>query len=258
MIPPTLPYLSRYSSIYIYDSGLDIFRTLNVSDFSGLSKTSAIAVDSATYSPNYASGEFAPVAIDRSSGGILSHIRALNLSTDAVTTAGNVAHDGVDVGGPIKVGGKGILTESGPTSVSSNDRVDAWFDLQGRQIVKAGGKDIYTAVSSSARSVAVTGTAYTFGHAKGMCAWLNVTAATPPVNLNLVVEGQNPVAGTYVELYRFATVTGVSNNMYRIYPGITELTGYNYNSIIPRGFRHVVLHSGSNSATYSVGMDVLH
>jgi hypothetical protein len=90
-----------------------------------------------------------------------------------------------------------------------------------------------------------------------MCIWLKVTAATPPINLNLSLEGQNPVDGTYINLHNFNTVTGVSNNMYRVYPGITETSGQNYNTVIPRAFRHVVSHSGSNSATYSVGMDLL-
>lgn len=42
-----------------------------------------------------------------------------------------VAHDGVDIGNPIKIGGKANANE--PAAVSaSGDRVDAWFDLLGR------------------------------------------------------------------------------------------------------------------------------
>lgn len=47
--------------------------------------------------------------------------------------AGDVAHDAADSGNPIKVGGKAESTT--PSAVADGDRVDGWFDLQGRQAV---------------------------------------------------------------------------------------------------------------------------
>ena len=49
------------------------------------------------------------------------------------TTSGDVAHDSPDSGNPIKVGGKAESTS--PAAVADGDRVDAWFDLLGRQVV---------------------------------------------------------------------------------------------------------------------------
>jgi len=49
---------------------------------------------------------------------------------------GDVAHDAVDSGNPIKVGGRASLNE--PTAVADNDRVNAWFDQLGRQVVLMG------------------------------------------------------------------------------------------------------------------------
>lgn len=47
---------------------------------------------------------------------------------------GNVAHDAVDSGNPIKVGGRAVIGT--PTAVvQTQDRVDGWFDEWGRQIV---------------------------------------------------------------------------------------------------------------------------
>lgn len=46
---------------------------------------------------------------------------------------GNVAHDSADVGEPVKVGGK--ASSAAPSAVSANDRVNAWFNLSGRQSV---------------------------------------------------------------------------------------------------------------------------
>ena len=44
-----------------------------------------------------------------------------------------VAHDAVDTGDPLKIGGK--ASTAAPTAVSVGDRVNAWFDLNGRLAV---------------------------------------------------------------------------------------------------------------------------
>jgi hypothetical protein len=49
----------------------------------------------------------------------------------STTSEGNVAHDAVDTGNPIKVGGK--ASPGTPAAVASGDRVDAHFDTLGRQ-----------------------------------------------------------------------------------------------------------------------------
>jgi hypothetical protein len=56
---------------------------------------------------------------------------ASNLNAQVV---GTVAHDGVDAGNPVKVGGKAETTA--PSAVSDADRVDAFFDEFGRLIVR--------------------------------------------------------------------------------------------------------------------------
>ena len=44
-----------------------------------------------------------------------------------------IAHDAVDSGDPLKIGGK--ASTAAPTAVSVGDRVNAWFDLNGRLVV---------------------------------------------------------------------------------------------------------------------------
>ena len=56
-----------------------------------------------------------------------------NAGTFAVQESGNVAHDSADSGNPVKIGGRASTTPV--TAVAANDRVDAFFDVQGRQIV---------------------------------------------------------------------------------------------------------------------------
>lgn len=54
--------------------------------------------------------------------------------TQKTQAAGDVAHDAVDSGSPVKIGGK--ATTSVPTAVSATgDRTDAWFDQWGRQVI---------------------------------------------------------------------------------------------------------------------------
>ncbi|MGV3720084.1 MAG: hypothetical protein ACO1SX_04160 [Actinomycetota bacterium] len=47
---------------------------------------------------------------------------------------GDVEHDGVDGGAPLKIGGRAAA--SAPSAVSAGDRVNAYFDTVGRQVVK--------------------------------------------------------------------------------------------------------------------------
>lgn len=79
---------------------------------------------------------------------------------------GNVAHDAVDSGNPIKVGGKARTTN--PTAVADGDRVDASFDDVGRQLVVAGqSRDLITdntvtITSSTAETTILSAVASTF------------------------------------------------------------------------------------------------
>ncbi len=56
-----------------------------------------------------------------------------------VLITGSVAHDAVDAGNPVKIGGHAL--SAGPTQVAAGDRVNAFFDRSGRQVVVIGGFD---------------------------------------------------------------------------------------------------------------------
>ena len=56
-----------------------------------------------------------------------------NGASDGASVSGDVAHDAVDAGEPVKIGGKAISAE--PTAVAAADRVNALFDLVGKLIV---------------------------------------------------------------------------------------------------------------------------
>ena len=74
---------------------------------------------------------------------------------------GAVTSDGVDSGNPVKVGFK--AASATPTAVAAADRVDAWGDLNGRQVITAD----YPGVSSNVTKTVSTTTAFTILSAAG-------------------------------------------------------------------------------------------
>jgi hypothetical protein len=59
-----------------------------------------------------------------------------NAASDGASVSGDVAHDSADAGEPVKIGGK--ARTANPTAVANNDRVDAFFDDVGRQVMTLG------------------------------------------------------------------------------------------------------------------------
>lgn len=75
--------------------------------------------------------------IDADTGNIATAVQIMddwdNAASDGASVSGDVAHDSVDAGEPVKIGGKALSAEASP--VAANDRVNAAFDLVGKQIV---------------------------------------------------------------------------------------------------------------------------
>ena len=65
---------------------------------------------------------------------------------------GELAHDAVDSGNPLKLGGKAL--SASPTNVAGNDRANAYYDLAGRLMVRDGnqGQDNWTATCAPLNS----------------------------------------------------------------------------------------------------------
>lgn len=114
-----------------------------------LNNTAAAASDSAT--PAFLVGwngtNWQPVLVD-SSGRLITGGTGPGVSEQVV---GNVAHDAVDSGNPVKVGGKASSTA--PSVVASGDRVDAWFAVNGAAVIS--GVGTATDVVTGAAAVAI-------------------------------------------------------------------------------------------------------
>lgn len=82
-----------------------------------------------------------------------------NGASDGASVSGDVAHDTADAGEPVKIGGKGVT--AAPAAVTANDRVNAQFDIYGRQVGIAAlremkGAQITTITSSTSETTCVT------------------------------------------------------------------------------------------------------
>jgi hypothetical protein len=130
-----------------------------------------------------------PVAIRQSDGAAFIEVRG-----------GDVAHDGVDSGNPVKIGGKasGAL----PTAVAAADRTDAYFDREGRQIVRPWGAGDWTQVHFPASNTQAT-TSKSAGAAgvRHVCTGITVvlaggTTAPAAAQLNVALRDGASGAGT--------------------------------------------------------------
>lgn len=88
------------------------------------------------------------VTVATDSTGVLSvDDNGASLTVDGTvnaTAAGDVAHDGVDSGNPVKIGYKAIAHGSNPTAVAANDRTDGYANRHGVPWVIGGHPNIQT------------------------------------------------------------------------------------------------------------------
>lgn len=87
---------------------------------------------------------------------------------------------------------------------------------------------------------------------QGVVVVFDVTAGST-LSLVLTIQRKDVASGKYVTVLTSATVTGVSTNTYKVYPGLTAATNLTVNDIITGTFRVVVTTGNATSATYSVG-----
>lgn len=81
---------------------------------------------------------FQPVSATSDAGITYLYTKVFNDADAPLVINGDIIHDQIDAGSPIKIGGYAKATA--PTAVSADgDRVNAWFDLNGRLQIGDGG-----------------------------------------------------------------------------------------------------------------------
>lgn len=109
------------------------------------------------------------------------------VSDGGLQVSGNVAHDAVDIGNPHKIGGKASSTL--PTAVASADRVNAFFDLNGRLQCK-------TALVDDSLNNIESATAAPAGTERGLIT-RNIPSGTQAVTVSSITAGTTRIGGTY-------------------------------------------------------------
>lgn len=114
----------------------------------------------------------------------------------AVTTTpgGNVAHDGVDSGNPVKIGGKGV--SSFPAAAAHLDRVDALFDIRGRQITQPHGPRENFALTSTTITSSTAETTIAAAAGAGIFKELVSLSVTNSSSTGTIVTLKDATAGT--------------------------------------------------------------
>ena len=128
-------------------------------------------------------------------------------------TIGNRAHDAVDSGNPLKIGGKAVNMSALPADVGVLDRVDASFDLKGRQLVivdlavptKDQGWDHGSVVPQRGLAVGVTATTDQTLLAADASNIYNVL----DVSVDIFAGTAAPAAKAYVSLFHGPSASGV-------------------------------------------------
>lgn len=145
----------------------------------------------------------------------------IDLSAGSVPVSGDVAHDAIDAGNPVKIGGKaaGAL----PTAVAAADRVDTYTDREGRLVVRPWGAGDWTALH-----VPAVNTKATISKAAGaagvrhVCTGLTVvlagdTTAPAAAQLTVALRDGGTGAGTILwqAIITLPAVAGAMNGITR-------------------------------------------
>ncbi len=110
-----------------------------------------------------------------------------NTASDGASVSGDVAHDGVDAGEPVKIGGKATASLSGETMVAANDRTNARFGIDGVEITRPQ-TNLEDIVSGNASNTDGTSTSLIGAQAAGIKTYLTMIIVTNTSASNIYVE----------------------------------------------------------------------
>ena len=204
---------------------------------------------------------------------------------------GDRAHDASDRGSPVKVGGR--ASTSAPAAVAAGDRVDAYFDANGRLVVlldslptaaaladatanpttpivgaaalvfngttwdRERGNIDGTALVSAARTASVDSADLTNFNARGLQLVIDATVIAATPSIVVTIQGKDALSGKYYTILAAAAITGVSTVVLRVYPGLTAAANLVASDVLPRTWRVSVVAGDADSITYSVGYSLI-
>jgi len=217
------------------------------------------AVTANTYAPAYTEGDEAALAVDKTSGGVLVHQRALVPGTDIAGAVGDLAHDAAETNaqGPVKIGAIARSATNLQAGVSVGDRCNLVCDQFGRLIVLNSYKDSATVFASTPRTVAPTDFATTNYYATALKIFINVTAISATPSVTFHIDMRDPVSGGYVTVLSSAAIvaTTAAPVILQVHPLMTPVTNLVAQYMVTAQIRIRAVHGDTDSITYSVGIE---
>lgn len=143
---------------------------------------------------------------------VTGSVEIANDSGNAIPVTGGVAHDAVDSGNPIKMGGRAQATA--PSAVADGDRVNAWFDNSGRMQVRG-------TIDSVAGTVQALGTVQAHGTTQALGTFQPLTGSVHVANTisgTVQTHGTSQALGT-VQTHGTSQVLGTVRTMTPVYVG---------------------------------------
>lgn len=216
-------------------------------------------------------------------------------TTGGQAVGGSVAHAATDSGNPVKIGGRVLSTSALVTDGHRVDlitnrygslKID-WYDRNANVVefqapadaasngdrylpVRAQGvryngstwdrmrgNEEATLLASAARTTTQTSADIT--NYNGMTALIVVLDMTNvgTGDVTVTIEGKDSASGKYYTLLAGTNITSNSTNRYRVGPNLAAATNSVAQDYLPRVFRIVVTANNANSATYSVGYNLI-
>lgn len=161
-----------------------------------------------------------------------------NAASDGASVSGDTAHDSADAGEPVKIGGKAKETDgTDPGSVAEDDRVNAHFDRNGRQLVNTAHPNLWsvaenhsTAQTNNALKAApganlslyITDVVISNGATAGNIKFVEDTAGTPvdvievmyfAANGGAALHFKTPIRITANKDFGFTSVTSTTHSI---------------------------------------------
>jgi len=151
------------------------------------------------------------VHVDDNSGSLtVDQATAANLNAQVV---GTIAHDGVDSGNPVKIGGRAKSTLTGVTLVAADDRADVMTDLDGVLLVRPQ-VPLGNQISEVKTDTGGTSTAFsTFGAAANLRNYItSVTICNSSASTFCTVDLRDGTAGSVIWTFPVPGSGGVTHN----------------------------------------------
>ena len=166
-------------------------------------------------------GVWAPIGLDRSTGGLF-----------------------VSIQDPLAPPADGVGASTGVVVTAYPSLYDGGFWYR---------STLETFLANAVR-VADTDSADFMNHnAKGLHAIISVTAVIPTGSITPIIQGKDPVSGNYYDILQGLPITTVSTNVIKVFPGISAIVNSSASDILPRIYRLRVTHLNGVNVTYSVG-----